>query len=84
MPQRPANGGLLRIGHRSAFSDAAAKTIMTTCLEKTSVKQVITNTTYGTDVRRWPIETPASFWTGIGLVILGLLLGPAFSWIRTS
>ena len=69
---------LLSLG---VFSNDLAKAIREKCLEITPVKRILANTTYGTDIERWPIETPASFWTGIALAIFGLLLGPAFSWI---
>lgn len=68
----------------TAFSDGAAKTIRETCLNVTPIKQMIASTSYGTDVERWPLETPASFWTGIALAIFGLLLGPVFGWIRAA
>jgi hypothetical protein len=68
----------------TVFSDGVAKTIRLKCLEITPVKRVLTNTTYGTDIERWPIETPISFWTGIALAILGVLLGPIVFWIGTA
>jgi hypothetical protein len=65
----------------TVFSDEVAKAIRLKCLEITPVKRVLTNTIYGTDIERWPIETPATFWAGIGLAIFGLLLGPIVFWI---
>jgi hypothetical protein len=45
-------------------------------VDVTPIKQVIASTSYGTDIDRWPIETPVSFWTGIALALLGVMLGP--------
>jgi len=68
----------------AAFSDTAAKTIRTTCADVIPIKQVIANTSYGTDIERWPIETPVSFWAGIALAILGLMFGPVMMWVRAA
>jgi hypothetical protein len=68
----------------AVFSDDIAKAIRAKCLDETPVKQIVANTTYGTDIERWPLETPASFWTGIALAIFGLLLGPIVFWVRSA
>ncbi len=68
----------------TVLSDEIAKTIRTKCLEVDPVKRVLTQTTYGTDIERWPIETPGSFWTGMALAIFGLLLGPIVFWVRSA
>jgi hypothetical protein len=68
----------------AVFSDDTARAIRAKCLDGTPVKQVVANITYGTDIERWPLETPASFWTGIALAIFGLLLGPIVFWIRSA
>src|SRR5262249_18543871 len=68
----------------TVFSGELAKTIRLKCLEITPVKRVLADTIYGTDIERWPVETPASFWTGIAFALFGLLLGPIVFWIRTA
>jgi hypothetical protein len=68
----------------TVFSSAMAKTIRLKCLEITPVKRVLANTTYGMDIERWPVETPASFWIGIALAVFGLLLGPIVFWVRSA
>lgn len=68
----------------TVFTDDMAKSIRAKCLEVIPVKRVLAQTTYGTDLERWPIERPGSFWTGIGLAIFGLLLGPIVFWIRSA
>jgi hypothetical protein len=64
-----------------AFSNGDAAAIRADCVEVTPMKQVVASTSYGTDIERWPLETPVSFWTGIGLALFGLMLGPVFIWI---
>ena len=66
------------------FSSDMAKAIRLKCLEKTPIKRVLTDTVYGSDIGRWPLEMPGSFWIGIALSVLGLLLGPVVFWIRTA
>jgi hypothetical protein len=68
----------------AVFSDDIAKAIRAKCLDGKPVKQVVANTTYGTDIERWPLEAPASFWTGIALAIFGWLLGPIVFWVRSA
>ena len=67
-----------------AFKDDVAKAIRQKCVEVVPVKKVLANTTYGTDIERWPVEAPAFFWTGIGFALFGLLLGPIVFWVRSG
>jgi hypothetical protein len=56
------------------FPDEQMKTIQAACISITSMKKIVTKTTWRTDIWRWPLDQPAGFWPGLALVLIGLVL----------
>jgi hypothetical protein len=66
------------------FSDAESMIIRATCVYVFPMKKVAVDTTYHSELGRWPVEHVAAFWLGVGLMIFGLLLSPVAKWIGSA
>lgn len=63
------------------FSDEQVKAIETACIDVIPMKKIVSETTYHTELSRWPVDHVVPFWLGLGLVFIGLVLSPVARWI---
>lgn len=55
-----------------------------TCVERVTVKQIISDVEYHTRLPRWPLEQPFPFALGVILLAGGVLLAPLYTWVRAG
>jgi hypothetical protein len=66
------------------FPDEAVNAIKAACIEVIPLKLVVTKTSWHTEVGRWPLDQPFTFWPGLALAVVGLLLIPIAGRMTTN
>ena len=64
-----------------AVEGEQVKAIETACIDVIPMKKIVSETTYHTELSRWPVDHVVPFWLGLGLVFIGLVLSPVARWI---